>query len=115
MCPLQYSLNIELIRNFQTGLSFCFDCLCGAAIWSGCDVSAIAPAKNAKQKKIGLQLVEWNPRFVGGFLCVSLRICVAFSGMQFPKTHEVDISDVSGLLHSSSFHRVFVRTGRFGH
>ena len=48
--------------------------------WCGisrCDhhVSAIAPAKNAKQnKKFGLQLAEWNPRFVGGFLCVSLRI-----------------------------------------
>ena len=49
--PLQYRPNIKLIRNFQRGLSFCFDCPCGAAIWSGCDVSAIAPAKNAKQNK----------------------------------------------------------------
>ena len=28
------------------------------------------------------------------------------NGMQFAKTHRVDISDVIGLLHSSSFHLV---------
>ena len=49
--PLQCRPKIKLIRKFQRGLSFCFDCPCGAAIWSGCDDSAIAPAKNAKQNK----------------------------------------------------------------
>ena len=38
--------NIEL-----RGLSFCLDCPCGAAMWRGCNVLAIAPAKNAKQNK----------------------------------------------------------------
>ena len=28
-----------------------FDCPCGAAMWRGCNVLAIAPAKNAKQNK----------------------------------------------------------------
>ena len=58
--PLQYRPKNKLIRNFQRGLSFCFDSPCGAAIWSGCDVLAIAPAKNAKQNKnfFGLQLAN---------------------------------------------------------
>ena len=30
---------------------FCFDCPCGTVMWSGCDVSSIAPAKKAKQNK----------------------------------------------------------------
>ena len=49
MRPCQYRPSIELIRNFQKGLSCCFDRPCGAEMWSGCDVLAIAPANGLKQ------------------------------------------------------------------
>ena len=47
-------------QKFSERFNFCFDCPFGATMWSGCDVSAIAPAKNAKQKKKlrELQLAE---------------------------------------------------------
>ena len=53
--PLQCRPNIKLIRNFQRGLSFCFDCPCGAAIWSGCYVNS---AKLHSETKIFLQLTH---------------------------------------------------------
>ena len=60
-CPCQYRPNFELIRNLKRCLSCCFDCPCATAMWSGCDASAIAPAKNAKpnktkEKNFGLHL-----------------------------------------------------------
>ena len=44
-------------RTLFTWLNFL--CACGVTMWSGCDVLAIGPAKNARQKKFGgLQLAE---------------------------------------------------------
>ena len=58
LCPLQYRRNIKLISNFQRSLILCFDCPCGAAIWSGGDVSA----KNAKQNKNIFSIHSLNKR-----------------------------------------------------
>ena len=39
-------------------------------------------------------------------MCIIENRCCLFDGMQLAKTHEVDISDVIGLLHLSSSHLV---------
>ena len=85
-------------ENFKKSLRCCFDCTCGAAFWSGvrkwCFNSS--SSQNYKTKIFGLQLAEWNPGFVGGFFYVSLRIGLGLKkiGMQFAKTHGVDISGI---------------------
>ena len=100
--------NVWYIYLSQSLLSFCFDCPCGAAMWSGCDVSAIAPAKIAKKNKkiwVAISGVKYQ-------VCWEIFVCIIenrrcfFVRMKFAKTHEVDISDVIGLLHSSSFQLV---------
>ena len=77
-------------------------------MWSGCDVSSIAPAKNANQnKKIWVAISRVKSQVCWGiFVCIIENRRCLFVGMQFAKTHEVDISDVIGLLHSSSFHEI---------
>ena len=104
--PLHYRPNIKLIRIFQRVLSFCLDCSCGAAMWSGCDVLPKMQCK-AKQKKIWFAISKVKSQVCWGiFVCIIENRCFLFVGMQFAKTHEVDISDVLGLLHWSSFHLV---------
>ena len=68
-----FNTDIELIRNFQRGLSFYFNCPCGAVMWSGCDISAIASAKNTKQNKIfWVAISRVKSLACWGTLCVSL-------------------------------------------
>ena len=70
-------------QKFSERFNFCFDCPFGATMWSGCDVSAIAPAKNAKQKKncgsCNQQKENWIPLNYSLWLKVVL---LCYSGVQ---------------------------------